>query len=234
MRALLPELPPRSSVGRIAGAGRLGRHVNHDEASRAYPVRALLGPTRARRAVLHRRHVAIYDQGNLGSCTGQALAGCLSTGPFRHRYSTQRYPRMFYRHATELDPWPGSWPPEDTGSDGLSVCKVAVAHGIIRGYTWGFSLTDLLDTLQAQPLIVGTAWKGGMDAPDSSGLVHAVGDDRGGHEYCAVGDDPERRRVRFANSWTAGWGDGGYFDLAYDDLASLLADNGDVTVPVLH
>ena len=57
----------------------LGRHVNHDPRSRRFAFRAqqaTLAP------VFHERHVPIFDQGSLGSCTGNAALGILATGPY--------------------------------------------------------------------------------------------------------------------------------------------------------
>lgn len=220
--------------------GPLGRHVEHDPRSRLFGI--VTAPAAPRRPVLHRRHVPIFDQGvattfrgarfaeGTGSCTGQALAGALSSGPNRHRFREPTALRLYAR-GSELDEVPGAFPVEDTGSTGLAVCKAAVELGYLSGYRHAFSLDEALAALQARPVIVGIAWRVGCDRPDSSGLVRWAGAVRGGHEVCAVGDDPTRRRVRFANSWGL-WGDRGYFDLSYDDLAAALADDGDVTVPI--
>src|SRR5690349_3550882 len=58
---------------------RLGRHVNHDPRSRRFPVRTAPVPLRT---VEHERHVGVFQQGDLGSCTGNAALGCMATGPF--------------------------------------------------------------------------------------------------------------------------------------------------------
>lgn len=226
----------------LDGPGRLGRHVEHDPQSRAYGVVRRLAAV-PRRPVLHRRRVPIYDQGapvelhgelyadGLGSCTGNALAGALSSGPNRHRFHEWTAVRLYAR-ATEIDAFEGTFPPADTGSSGLAVCKAAAERGLLVEYRHAFSLDELLDALQERPAIIGIAWRTGCDYPDSSGLIRWTGDVRGGHELCIVGDDPERRRVRLAQSWGAGWGDHGYCDLGYDDLAAALADDGDATVPI--
>lgn len=217
---LIPELP---------GAGRLGRHVEHDERSRQYPVVRRAVPLRSR---LWRRHVPIYDQGDLGSCTAQAICGAMSTGPFRHRFRSQRTVRSVYHAETVVDGFPGTWPPDDTGSSGLAACKVAKARGWITAYRHAFSLDDVIQALQDGPVIAGTDWLTGMDHPDSTGLVHATGDVRGGHEYGLVGVDISARRLRAANSWSDQWGDRGFFTIGWDDFASLLHRDGDVTVPI--
>src|SRR5215218_3923484 len=58
----------------------MGRQVNHDPRSRQFAFRA--PPKVELRAVRYERHVPIFDQGNLGSCTGNAAVGCLATGEY--------------------------------------------------------------------------------------------------------------------------------------------------------
>lgn len=215
----IPELP---------GAGRLGRHVEHDGKSRHYPV------VRRATAITSRhwtRHVPIYDQGDLGSCTGNAMAGCLSTGPWRHSFHEYTAKRI-YSAATVIDGIDGTWPPDDTGSSSLAVLKVAQSKGWIGSYRWCFSLDDVLAALQHGPAVAGTDWLTGMDTPNSTGLVRATGDVRGGHEYCLVGCDVASKTLRAANSWSSSWGDNGFFTISWDDFASLMARQGDVGVPV--
>lgn len=209
-------------------AGRLGRHVEHDERSRDYPV------IRRAAAIASRswtRHVPIYDQGDLGSCTGNAMAGALSTGPFRHRF-TEPTARRLYSAATALDGIPGTWPPDDTGSSGLAVAKAARAKGYITTYRHCFNLDDVLTALQHGPVIAGTNWHEGMDTPGPAGIVRPTGAVRGGHEYELVGCNVASKTIRAANSWSETWGDKGYFTIGWDDFAALLAEDGDVTVPV--
>ena len=64
-------------IKETAGAGRLGRHVEHDPQSRAFSA-----GTAAIKTVSYKRHGAAFDQGELGSCTGNAMAGVLMTEPF--------------------------------------------------------------------------------------------------------------------------------------------------------
>lgn len=217
---VIPELP---------GAGRLGRHVVHDPASKQFPV--------ARRAVSiasrhWTRHVPIYDQGNTGSCTGNALAGCLSTGPWRHLFH-EYTARRVYSAATAIDEFPGQWPPTDTGSSGLAVCKIAQRRGWISSYRHAFSLDDVLAALQHGPVIAGVDWFDSFDRPGSGGLcsISPNAGVRGGHEVCLVGLNIDARTVRFANSWSDQWGAKGFGAWSYDTLDTLLHRDGDVTVP---
>ena len=97
------------------GAGRLGRHVEHDPQSRAFSA-----GTAAIKTVTYQRHGSAFDQGDLGSCTGNAMAGVLMTDPFwvRGRNLTEADAVALYKAATKLDDIPGKSPPDDTGSSG--------------------------------------------------------------------------------------------------------------------
>ena len=68
-------IPEREVPGR-----RLGRHVRHDPRSLAYQVAAVDPATLT--SVRHVRGIPVLDQGDLGSCTGNAAEGCLGSAPF--------------------------------------------------------------------------------------------------------------------------------------------------------
>lgn len=216
----------------------LGRHVNHDARSKAYPHRA--APRRALKSVRHERHVPVFDQGSLGSCTGNAAIGCLATGRFFRTVDEMDHPNVrtldqaaavwVYSAATRIDPFRGEHPPEDTGSDGLSVARVLHQAGAIAGYRHAFSLADTLDALQDGPLITGTVWLNDMFRPNSDGIVRPTGSEQGGHEYLVDEYDGARGLVGFTNSWGPNWGQGGRFYMQAEDFGTLLSRQGDVTV----
>lgn len=208
----------------------LGRLVEHDDRSKAYPA-----PTGTVQAVDWTRHGQSLNQGNLGSCTGNALVDALNCNPLWRKGATrhEKQARQAYSLATKLDGYAGEWPPTDTGSSGLAVCKAGVQLGWISGYTHAFGLDHCLAALALSPVIVGTPWLEGMFTPDPDGTVHATGAVAGGHEYCLRGIDAANQRVRAVNSWGRGWADHGEFWLSFADLGSLLDQQGDVTVPHL-
>lgn len=186
------------------------------------------------KSVLHGHSAPVLDQGDSNSCTGHALAQCLNTDPFvkcRQDYLSSRNAFDFYSLATRLDAFKGSYPPDDTGSSGLAACKAGVRRGYLRGYGHAFGFKGFCRVLQTQPVLVGTAWYSGMNAPDKAGFVVASGEYEGGHEYLALGIDYERKALTFLNSWGAGWGRNGRFFMSFDVFSGLLADRGDVVVP---
>lgn len=205
---------------------RLGRHVLHDAASWLFPA-----PMASEiRTVDHVRHVPIYEQGTIGRCTGCALAGTLSSGDWPHRLSLADATRL-YSEATRIDPIPGTYPPTDTGSNGLSVAKAAHDEGLVGKYFHAFGQKHALRALTLAPGILGMLWRTGCDRPDPDGTIHYDGSIRGGHEVSVTRVDVEGRRVGGPNSWGTTWGAAGWWWMSWNDLAAALADAGDVVVP---
>lgn len=220
---------------------RLGRHVHHDSRSLLYPCRE----SGALKDTLLGRRIPILDQGNAGSCTGNAETGALGTDPLYGTLTPAQQARLgeplavaLYSAAEDID-GDGPYPPNDNGSTGLSVCKAAKNAGFISGYTHCLSLSSVLGAISAgHPVIIGSNWYDSMDHPDSSALV-AISPGaqvRGGHEYLARGIDVTRRLVFCDNSWGPGWGNQGSFSYSWDTLHRLLSEEGDgtVSVPVSH
>jgi hypothetical protein len=213
-----------------AGAGRLGRHVEHDPRSRAYSA-----GTAAIKSATHKRHGKAFDQGELGSCTGNAMAGLLMTEPFwvRGRNLTEKDAVALYKAATRLDSIRGSYPPDDTGSSGLAVMKAAVKAKFIAGYAHTFSLDQLLGSLVLGPGILGINWYTSFDSPGADGEcpLSPRARVRGGHEVEIFALDAARERVWCYNSWGPRWGGrkNGTFYFSCKTLGRLLGEQGDAT-----
>lgn len=221
---------------------RLARHVHHDSESRRYTFdTAGLSVVSAK----HTRRISVLDQGNLGSCTGNAGIGACGTDPLYGTVPSRVQPLLvaqgaysldeagaveLYSAATRLDDAPGSYPPDDTGSDGLAVAKALVRAGMISGYQHTFSLDDALKALTVTPFITGTNWYRDMFNTNHLGRVQPGGDLAGGHEYVADEIDAANERVWFTNSWGAGWGIEGRFWMTFADYGALLDQQGDVTI----
>lgn len=210
---------------------RLGRKVEHDPRSRAFAFTPRHATT-----VVHktwRRYGAVLDQGNLGSCTGNAMTHALNSKPLHVKGATvwkQAQAVMLYSAATSLDEFDGSYPPDDTGSSGLGVCKAAVNMGLITRYDWAFGFDHTLETLMSGPVLVGTNWYDGMFYPNSSGVVSISGSIAGGHEYLLVGVHPKKQLLTFQNSWSDAWGVKGRFFMTYDTFKRLLNEQGDAVI----
>jgi hypothetical protein len=211
---------------------RLGRHVHLDARSLAYTVERDLGamctPIKARHWP---RVIPIQDQGQTGSCTGHAGTSALGTAPLwdltghtllsaRDNGEDEVYALDLYEEATRNDPFPGSYPPTDTGSDGLTVAKVLRTRGTIGSYSHATSAQGLLVALQHGPVMLGLPWYNAFFTPDRDHFIDMKGWGRsgvaGGHEVLICGLDPNHRDaagsvLTVANSWSTSWGDAGYF-----------------------
>lgn len=218
---------------------RLGRHVLHDSRSLLYTVGAVDDP-RTLTSVRHAANIPILNQGNLGSCTGNAGTANMASIGFWPSVATllsktdgaknETWAVGLYSQATALDPWKGQYPPTDTGSDGLSVAKALKARGLISGYQHATSRDATLTALAKQAVMVGTDWHEDMFQPAADGRLSVTGDVAGGHEYVLDELDVEHQRVWMRNSWGASWGIDGRAWMSWDDLGTLLSANGDCTV----
>ncbi len=212
----------------------LGRLVEHDPRSLNY---AFVPPRKvALRTLAHRSYGLPFDQGNLGSCTGNAAAGAVNTVPVH--YAGERVLRetdalSLYEAATRLDAFDGEYPPDDTGSSGIGAAKAAQQAGYIRSYRHAFTMGQALAALMYGPVITGVDWYDGMFEPTKDGFVHPTGQIAGGHEFLVRGYVAAKRPyVLCMNSWGSGWGLDGKFKLFVDEWAALLSADGDVTVLV--
>lgn len=221
----------------------LGRHIEHDELSRGHAFAEEFG-FNSLRDVMHKRHGSAFNQGYLGSCTGNATGGAVNTEPLHEmqKQLTEADAVKIYELATQLDGFPGVYPPDDTGSSGLAAAKAAKQLGYISGYQHAFSIGQALSALQIGPTITGMNWYEGFDNPDiNTGLVEISGQIRGGHEVEEVGfvvkhtlDDS---LIILENSWGIHWGVviggmKGRFCMTVRTKKELMAQQGDTTILV--
>jgi hypothetical protein len=192
------------------------------------------------------RVLAILDQGQLGSCTGNAGAGALGTQPFYDSVGSDVLPApddatageefavQLYSDATKVDALSGEYPSEDTGSSGLAICKVLKARGTIRAYRWARTPYGLLRLLQNGPVLQGMPWYNAFFEPDSDGYIDAdptwpSSGFAGGHEVEAVGVELDTSvafssTIIYANSWGPGWGLEGRFKMrlrTYEQMSGI-------------
>jgi hypothetical protein len=225
---------------------RLGRHIRHDPRSRNF---ALPRHADLSQPVKWRNWGQKLDQGDLGACTGYAAAHCLNHMPMRA--SIRPRPTLknaqaeeFYSIATGLDPWPGQWRPDDTGSSGLAACQAAVHLGFATGYRWAFGFDHGRAALRDGPLMMGSYWDWNMFEPDKDGYIRTGGGVAGGHEFIITADYPDLGEVWGLNSWGPSWGGWGpvqrngyrthpgMFRMKYPVFRELLERDGDLVRPV--
>jgi Papain family cysteine protease len=179
------------------------------------------------------RVLVILDQGKLGSCTGNAGTGALGTQPIYDAVGKsvlpaatdaaagEKFAVQLYSDATVVDGYPGTYPPDDTGSSGLAICKVLKARNTIKGYRWARTAHGFLRLLQAGPVLQGMPWYNAFFEPDGGGFIDTntnwpSSGVAGGHEVEAVGVELDMKDafnsvITYANSWGTSWGDAGRF-----------------------
>jgi hypothetical protein len=220
----------------------LGRHVNLDSRSKSY---AIQPKTVTVTSIRHDAHIPILNQGQIGSCTGNASTSCAYHAPFYApqapiwRYGPDEEGAVdWYRDNTANDDFPGTYTPDDTGSDGLTSSKMAVAAGVASGYQAALDLDSSLQTLMDRPGITGLPWYNSMFNVGSNGLIEADATSglAGGHELCvdeivardASGNGTGQLLVGGPNSWSNTWGATGRWYLRSTDWWELRRRQGDV------
>lgn len=219
---------------------RLGRHVNHDSRNLAYtfpePATAQLV------AIRHHSSLPITDQGSVGACVGFSTVDILGYDKYWTALSKAQQSALlvnpnasgllFYSVATQLDSIKGTYPPNDTGSDGPSGAKALQKQGLTNGYQHSVSWASFTAALQTGPVMVGTVWYESMMDSASDGKIDVDPNSgvAGGHEYCAD-EITSDGFIGFRNHWTQSWGIQGRFYISQTAFKLILADQGDVTVP---
>lgn len=146
------------------------------------------------------------DQLDIGRCTGAAVAQNLSTWPFTGKLTIDDADKI-YRLATTIDPFPGTYPPTDTGSNGASAALAAKQLGYTSvDFEAVASLNDLTYALQRGPCVIGVPWYSGFFSTTKCGEMLMLGTVEGGHEIEVIGWDGKLNRLAIRNSWGNDWG----------------------------
>lgn len=209
-----------------------GRRVEHDPRNRMFAAPG--EPLTAVRDALWKRYSPIIDQGELGCCTGAAMAGWLGCAPHATDVEDARVfdiaaAHQLYSIATHLDSFPGAWPDDDTGSSGGAAAKAARKLRHISSWSWAFTTAGMLRALQSGPVLIGVSWYEGMCTPDRDSRLWDTGDVVGGHEVLIRGI--QGRDLVLSNSWGTSWGDGGEALLPLEVWERLRRQQADVTIP---
>jgi hypothetical protein len=218
---------------------RLGRHMELDSRSTQYGVSL---QEQAAKPVNQdwASPIPIMDQGQLGSCTGNAgtrfiawkyrdnLSAVTLSGKNLGQDATadEQFAVELYHEATVNDGFSGTYPPDDTGSSGLGVMRSFKKAKLVTSYVHAFSLRSLVAMLQKGPYIQGMPWYNAFFEPDSNGFIDSNPNWQpsgvaGGHEIFCRGVEllsgwsfdtaPEKIVLNYDNSWNTSWGDHGSF-----------------------
>lgn len=202
---------------------KFDRLIEFDERSREFPIRTLV-EGKPRRSYTWRVNVAL-DQGNEGACVGFGWAHELSARPAVHIQTNENAFAIYY-NARQVDAWPGE---NYEGTSVIAGAKIVQTWGFMDEYRWAFSESDLaLAVGYKGPAVIGSYWYEGMDTPDADGFLHPTGNIRGGHCYLAHQYSIKRNAYGIWNSWGTGF----YGYIHRDDMASILANDGEACIPV--
>lgn len=216
---------------------RLGRRFWPDSRDQNYPLRALLAaaPSAAEtRGWRYWRDGPLLDQGRTSTCVGQAWRNWLAAAPIMDKVGVGPDPYAIYDAAIKVDEWPAN-DNDVARQQGTSVragAKVLQALGFVASYHWAATAEEVFAwLLTGGTIVAGTVWREGMFTVDKGGMIHPTGQVVGGHAYLLDGASKTRGVVRLYNSWGK-WGRNGHAWLAGEDLATLLADQGEACAAV--
>lgn len=191
-----------------------------------------------------------FDQGQEGRCVEYATVHELRARPVVVDISIAQEilaGKKIYWPAQQEDYWPGgSYPGADPIYEGTSVLaamKVATRLGFYQEYRWGLDARDLALVVGYKgPAVLGINWYEQMFNTDEHGFVHVAGNIAGGHgilcvavKICRHGDgsiDVERSYFVLHNSWGPGWGQNGRCKVMWRDMERLIAEQGEIALPV--
>ncbi len=229
----LPESPSTK------GGGRLGRHIDRRESFSRRLITDSEVPDPPTHLVEWTRMCPPFDQGSVGSCTGNASCGALMTTPLHQPgwAFTEADAVSLYSKATQFNAPGDQYPPTDWGSSGPCIADALEKDGVIAAAHHTTSLRNFLGLMTRGPMIVGVQWYTSFDSPLPSGECPITPDAtvRGGHEIQAFKVDPVAKMVWFYQSWGPTWGalGNGTFCLSYATLETQFANGADATSFVL-
>lgn len=227
--------------------GALGCRPNSDTRNARYRVTGISTP----RTVRWSRYIPVIDQVDVGSCVGQAYAGALGSHPLwssvpeKIKSTLRSVPRAYgegiYSAATAIDPYEGTWPPDDTGTDTRSGAQVLLSRKLITRYEWiendgdpAATVRSIVGALAERPVVIGIPWLDSFDWPDKDGLIRiTVGATvRGGHALIVDECNVTTGEIGITNSWGPSWGVEGRCYMTWETLAEVLSMWGDACVPI--
>ena len=206
----------------------------HDPASRRYGAAELVSAPPAH-DVRWRGPSKIIDQGAEGSCVGHGCVNLIGSepNPAPRTRVTHAEAVRWYERAQRLDEWPGD---DYSGTSVNAGMKVGRAFGWWDGWRWAFGPDEMRAAITLGPLVIGVPWRAGMYDTEPDGLVTTGGQEVGGHclEVIAWVTDYAGHGPGYwwRNSWGPTYGIRGDGFVPEATMAGLLAEVGEVAVPV--
>lgn len=195
----------------------------------------------------------IYEQGELGSCTANALAAAYETdrpgttpsrlfiyyGERRREGTIAEDAGATLRDGVKTLAQDGVCPekvwPYDVAQFATKPSRLAATQAMLHKLTAYRRVPQVLDQIRAvlaagHPIVFGfdvfAEFESAAVAETGTVQMPAPGEELlGGHAVMAVGYDDATQRVLCRNSWGAEWGDGGHFTLPYAYVLGRLASD---------
>jgi C1A family cysteine protease len=229
-----------------------------DRRLRVFPVRSLqriFHPALPIKADMRARCPPVYDQGDLGSCTANALVAAMQV--ITPSFFGSRLFLYYNQRAKDGD----GDPQQDAGSTLSQGVRVLASQGLCAESAWPYDISRFADkpsdaayvegqkhrelrhahllptTTQMMaclaagyPFVVGIMVYESFEsaAVAATGKVPMPGPKEpclGGHAVLVVGYDVRAKTFLVRNSWGPAWGDGGYFHLPFDYLTTNMASD---------
>lgn len=224
---------------------RLDRLVHYDARSKNYPITAALETTTPRS---YTWQVPLrLNQFSLGACVSFSWHHELAAKPVPVQGVTNTLARKRYCEMQAVDYWDGAssscggQPPYYEGTAVIAGAKVLQSAGLIGEYRWAFSLDDLILAVGYKgPAVLGIRFYRGMMQTGAKGYLSVSGEFVGGHAICCNRVNVKERFFGLANSWGQSWGVkdawglGGSCRISFDDMARLLAEDGEACIPLVR
>lgn len=171
------------------------------------------------------------NQGSSPMCVGYAWAHWIEDGPVDHGgIAPIMPPQTIYEQAQFVDEWPGE---DYEGTSVRGGVKYLQSASFVKSYYWAFDINTIVQyILTYGPMVVGTDWYTSMFYPDRTGMIRTTGRLAGGHAYVLNGVDTIARKFRIKNSWGKSWGKGGMAYISFNDMAKLIANQGEACIAV--
>ena len=206
-----------------------GRVAHWDPRSDQFRIRAVAPPlaTVERQFRYWNANGAWLDQGEEPHCTAAAAIHWREDGPITTKGPAKITRQALYAQIQQKDRAEGRW--YDEGATSLAMVKVMRDLGWCGEYRWGKTVDELVQAvLTTGPVLVGTNWYSRMNEPDRQHRVHLGGALVGGHEFLINGVTLVHGLFRLKNSWGPAYGSNGHAWITFEDMARLIAEDGDV------
>lgn len=188
----------------------------------------------------HQYRIA-YDQGVEGQCVGFSASWMMSI--LNRKFYDASW---LYKEAQKVDGWEGEDYEGTSVRAGMDILRdvghrhvwrkvsrlPSLDHGISAN-RWATTVDEIRGCVAAGvPVVMGTNWYSGFDAPIKRGREfwapsNNIGHIRGGHAWCIYGASDRRQAFKMVNSW------GDEYPLtwfSYDTIGRLLSEYGEATV----